>query len=176
MNYSGKVRSDFMKNNKERATVDLFSDYGLDERERALAANIGFESLKALFNSLIVLTILWAAIYGAEPELDIHFKYVMLSYLAVTVTVRCAYAIKAASLGVINGITAFSYTTGSVPKMIVITLAASALIIFDSKIALDGAFLAFMCVLALVEEAVLYWCGRKNFAVHDSESIEESEE
>lgn len=161
-----------MKSNKERTSVDLFSDYGLDERGRALAANIGFESIKALFNSLIVLTILWAAIYGAKPELDVHFKYVMLSYLAVTVSVRCAYAIKAASFGVINGITAFSYTTGSIPKMIVITLAA-ALIIFDSKIALDGAFLAFMCVLALVEEAVLYRCGKKNFAVHDGEAIEE---
>ena len=163
-----------MKSNKERTSVDLFSDYGLDERGRALAANIGFDSIKALFNSLIVLTILWAAIYGAKPELDVHFKYVMLSYLAVTVAVRCAYAIKAASLGVINGITAFLYTTGSVPKIIVITLAAA--LIFDSKIALDGAFLAFMCVLALVEEAVLYRCGKKDFAVHDGEASEEGEE
>lgn len=162
-----------MKSTKERNAVDLFSDYGLDERQKAMSAKIGFESFKALFNSVVVITIMWVALYGAQPEFTPHYKYVILSYFAAAIVIQCVYAVKAAKQGIINGITAFSYTTGSFVSVFVCLAVAVLMFVFNAKTPFDGYYLGGMLIGASVEHAVLYWCGKKNFKVIDEENEEE---
>lgn len=162
-----------MKNVKERNSVDLFSDYGLDERQKAISAKLGADMFKALFNAVIVITVIWTAVYGAFPQCGIHFTVVMSSYFAVAIIIKCIYAVIAAQNGVINGITAFSYTTMSFVGSIACAAAAILLFALNSQIAINGYLLGGMLILAAVENFVLYLCGKKNFSVIDKDENED---
>ncbi|MGN1089064.1 MAG: hypothetical protein ACI4Q6_01580 [Huintestinicola sp.] len=162
-----------MKNNKERRSVDLFSDYGLDERQKSISAKLGADMFKALFNAVVAITVIWAAVYGAVPDLGIHFRFVMASYFGAAIIIRCVYAVKAANAGIINGITAFSFTTGSLLSAGICAAAGIVMILLNSLIPFDGMFFGIMLIAAAAENIVLYLCGKKNFSVIDEKGSEE---
>lgn len=156
-----------MKNAKERNYVDLFSDYGLDERQKAISAKLGADMFKALFNTIIAITVIWTAVYGAFPECGIHFSAVMSSYFAAAIIIECIYAVIASKNGVINGITAFSYTTKSLICAIACIIAAVLLFALNDTLPFNGFLIGGMLILAAAENFVLYLCGKKNFSVID---------
>lgn len=162
-----------MKNVKERNSVDLFSDYGLDERQKAISAKLGADMFKALFNAVIVITVIWTAVYGAFPECSIHFAFVMSSYFAAAIIIECIYAVIASKNGVINGITAFSYTTKNFIGAIACIIAAVLMFTLNHRLPFNGSLIGGMLILAAAENFVLYLCGKKNFSVIDKDEGEE---
>lgn len=162
-----------MKNVKERNSVDLFSDYGLDERQKAIGAKLGADMFKALFNAVIAITVIWTAVYGAFPECGIHFTVVMSSYFAAAIIIECIYAVIAAKNGVINGITAFSYTTKNFIGSIACAAAAILMFALNHRLPFNGFLIGGMLILAGLENFVLYLCGKKNFSVIDQNENEE---
>lgn len=165
-----------MKNNKDRNSVDLFSDYGLDERQKAISAELGFKGFKTLFNVVVIISILWAAVYGSRPDISIPLGIVFSSYLIAAVICRCVYAAKAAENGLINGITAFSFTTGGIIKGVVYIVLAVILFLIRGSFYMNNEFLSVMLIIAAIEEFFLCFCGKKNFKVIDSMNEDDEEE
>ena len=165
---------------KERNSVDLFSDYGLDERQKSIAAQIAFSGFKTLTTLVIVISIFWFALCGANPELEIHFRFIAASYFAAAIACRMVYAYKSAKSGIINGITAFSYTTGSIIRAAAFAGIGLILLILGickvQLVNLDFPFYGIMLLFASVEEMFLNYCGKLNFKTLDEQNKEEDED
>ena len=165
---------------RERNGVDLFSDYGLDERQKNTSSEIGFKCFKLANTIFIILTMLWCCIYLVDGMPAVHPAYCALSYFGAMIFLRCYYAVKASRLGVINQLTAFSSTTGGAVAILV-CLAATVFFSAGVKlIGLDGAadteFLAILFGLALISNVVMYICGKRNFKALDEQLEEDGEE
>ena len=163
---------------KERNYVTVFSDYGLDERQRSKSENIGFQCFRELYITSLIITVVWYVI-GCVVDTTIPIVIVAGSYFAAAVVCYCIYALRAAKAGVINGITAFSFSTGSLAKAIftaflaiVFGLGAGHLISASDKMT-DCIVLAVLCAMISVENSVLYFCGLKNNKVLDEQNKEE---
>ncbi len=163
---------------KERNYVTVFSDYGLDERQRSKSENIGFRCFRELYITSLIMTVVWYVI-SCVVDTTIPIVIVAGSYFAAAIVCYCIYALRAAKAGVINGITAFSFSTGSLAKAIltallaiVFGLGAGHLISASDKMT-DCVVLAVLCAMISAENFVLYFCGLKNNKVLDEQNKEE---
>lgn len=163
---------------KERNYVTVFSDYGLDERQRSKSENIGFRCFRELYITSLIMTVVWYVI-GCVVDTTIPIVIVAGSYFAAAIVCYCIYALRAAKAGVINGITAFSFSTVSLAKAILTTLfaivfglGAGRLISASDKMT-DCIVLAVLCAMLSAENFVLYFCGLKNNKVLDEQNKEE---
>ena len=163
---------------KERNYVSVFSDYGLDERQRSKSENIGFRCFRELYITSLIMTVVWYVI-GCVVDTTIPIVIVAGSYFAAAIVCYCIYALRAAKAGVINGITAFSFSTVSLAKAIltalfaiVFGLGAGHLISASDKMT-DCIVLAVLCAMLSAENFVLYFCGLKNNKVLDEQNKEE---
>lgn len=163
---------------KERNYVTVFSDYGLDERQRSKSENIGFRCFRELYITSLTMTVVWYVI-SCVVDTAIPIVIVAGSYFAAAIVCYCIYALRAAKAGVINGITAFSFSTGSLAKAIltalfaiVFGLGAGHLISASDKMT-DCIVLAVLCAMISAENFVLYFCGLKNNKVLDEQNKEE---
>lgn len=163
---------------KERNYVTVFSDYGLDERQRSKSENIGFRCFREFYITSLTMTVVWYVI-SCVVDTTIPIVIVAGSYFAAAIVCYCIYALRAAKAGVINGITAFSFTTGSLAKAIftavlaiVFGLGAGHLISASDKMT-DCIVLAVLCAMLSAENSVLYFCGLKNNKVLDEQNKEE---
>lgn len=163
---------------KERNYVTVFSDYGLDERQRSKSENIGFRCFRELYITSLTMTVVWYVI-SCVVDTTIPIVIVAGSYFATAIVCYCIYALRAAKAGVINGITAFSFSTGSLAKAIltallaiVFGLGAGHLISASDKMT-DCIVLAVLCAMISAENFVLYFCGLKNNKVLDEQNKEE---
>ena len=163
---------------KERNYVTVFSDYGLDERQRSKSENIGFRCFRELYITSLIMTVVWYVI-SCVVDITIPIVIVAGSYFAAAIVCYCIYALHAAESGVINGITAFSFSTGSLAKAIltallaiVFGLGAGHLISASDKMT-DCIVLAVLCAMISAENFVLYFCGLKNNKVLDEQNKEE---
>ena len=158
--------------------MTVFSDYGLDERQRSKSENIGFRCFRELYITSLTMTVVWYVI-SCVVDTTIPIVIVAGSYFAAAVVCYCIYALRAAKAGVINGITAFSFSTGSLAKAIftavlaiVFGLGAGHLISASDKMT-DCIVLAVLCAMLSAENFVLYFCGLKNNKVLDEQNKEE---
>lgn len=167
-----------MKETRERNHVDVFSNYGLDERQRRKSENIGFRCFRELYIVSIMLTVMWffvSRLTGAE----IPAIFVAGSYFTAALVCYCVYAVRAAKSGVINGITAFSFTTGKLAAAIITALLAvvfglgAAGLLGASEKMTDSFILAILCAMVSAENFVLYFCGMKNNKVLDEQNKED---
>ena len=163
---------------KERNYVTVFSDYGLDERQRSKSENIGFRCFRELYITSLTMTVVWYVI-SCVVDTAIPIVIAAGSYFAAAIVCYCIYALRAAKAGVINGITAFSFSTGSLAKAIltallaiVFGLGAGHLISASDKMT-DCIVLAVLCAMISAENFVLYFCGLKNNRVLDEQNKEE---
>ena len=163
---------------KERNYVTVFSDYGLDERQRSKSENIGFRCFRELYITSLTMTVVWYVI-SCVVDTTIPIVIVAGCYFAAAIVCYCIYALRAAKAGVINGITAFSFSTGSLAKAIltalfaiVFGLGAGHLISASDKMT-DCIVLAVLCAMISAENFVLYFCGLKNNKVLDEQNKEE---
>lgn len=165
---------------KEKDHVDVFSDYGLDERQRSASSNIGFRCFRELYNVTLIITILW---YIAECFLDAEIPMVVVigSYFAAALVCYCVYAVRAARAGVINGITAFSFSTLNLAAAIftalvalVFGLSAAGVLSISDKTS-NAVVIAVFSAMLSAENFVLFFCGRKNNKVLDEQNKEEEE-
>ncbi len=163
---------------KERNYVTVFSDYGLDERQRSKSENIGFRCFRELYITSLIMTVVWYVI-SCVVDITIPIVIVAGSYFAAAIVCYCIYALRAAKSGVINGITAFSFSTGSLAKAIltallaiVFGLGAGHLISASDKMT-DCIVRAVLCAMISAENFVLYFCGLKNNKVLDEQNKEE---
>ena len=163
---------------KERNYVTVFSDYGLDERQRSKSENIGFRCFREFYITSLTMTVVWYVI-SCVVDTTIPIVIVAGSYFAAAVVCYCIYALRAAKAGVINGITAFPFSTGSLAKAIftavlaiVFGLGAGHLISASDKMT-DSIVLAVLCAMLSAENFVLYFCGLKNNKVLDEQNKEE---
>lgn len=163
---------------KKRNYVTVFSDYGLDERQRSKSENIGFRCFRELYITSLTMTVVWYII-SCVVDTTIPIVIVAGSYFAAAIVCYCIYALRAAKAGVINGITAFSFSTGSLAKAIftavlaiVFGLGAGHLISASDKMT-DCIVLAVLCAMLSAENFVLYFCGLKNNKVLDEQNKEE---
>ena len=163
---------------KERNYVTVFSDYGLDERQRRKSENIGFRCFLELYITSLTMTVVWYVI-SCVVDTTIPIVIVAGSYFAAAIVCYCIYALRAAKAGVINGITAFSFSTGSLAKAILTALLAivfglgAAHLISASDKMTDCIVLAVLCAMISAENFVLYFCGLKNNKVLDEQNEEE---
>ena len=165
---------------KERNYVDVFRDYGLDERQRSASSNIGFRCFRELYIVTLIITILW---YAADCFVDteIPVVFVIGSYFAAAIVCFCVYAARAARAGVINGITAFSFSTLNLASAIftalvarVFGLSATGVLSISGK-STNAVVIAVFSAMLSAENFVLYFCGRKNNKVLDEQNKEEEE-
>ena len=163
---------------RERNYVDMFSDYGLDERQKLINAEIGIKCFKSIFYGVLWLTCIWLVIYVCLEGVTIPFGYIALSYYALTVVCECIYAVRTSRYGSVNGITAFQWSgKGAVVSMFML---ASILFfrITSSDEPIDHKFicLLIMTVIAIANNLILYFCGKRNFEALDEESTDDTDE
>ncbi len=165
---------------RERNYVNLFSDYGLDERQKNLSAEVGFKCFKLASAVFTILTLVWIGVYTVDGMPEIHPAYSVLSYFAAIIFIRCLYAVRTSKLGVMNRITAFSSITGGIIVITVclaVTAVCAALTAFNSSSMAEGTeFIAIIFGLCAISNIIMYICGKRNFKVLDVDSTDESEE
>ncbi|MBQ3161541.1 MAG: hypothetical protein IJC04_05385 [Oscillospiraceae bacterium] len=157
---------------RERNSVDMFSNYGLDERQREISAKLGFRCFRMLYLGALVLTGVWYLVYNAGSQMP--YMYVAVSYLALAMLVYCIYAVYASKYGVINGISAFSFTVTERNTAIVCIIGA--IILPFTSLFEDPWLLSVVLVLAAIKSIVLYFCGKRNFKVLDEQMKEDEED
>ena len=157
---------------RERNSVDMFSNYGLDERQREISAKLGFRCFRMLYLGALVLTGMWYLVYNAGSQMP--YMYVAVSYLALAMLVYCIYAVYASKYGVINGISAFSFTVTERNTAIVCIIGA--IILPFTSLFEDPWLLSAVLVLAAIKSIVLYFCGKRNFKVLDEQMKEDEED
>ena len=167
---------------RERNYVDMFSNYGLDERQKLINAEIGIKCFKSFFYGILWLTVGWFMLYIGLEGVTVPFGYVALSYYALASVCICAYAVKASKNGTINGIYAFSMTCKNITTALM--FGAIVFIIYimikqdrldDQKLICTGALI----FTAMLKSVFLHFCGKRNFEVLDGKSeddIDENEE
>ncbi len=165
---------------RERNIAGLYSDYGLDERQKAVSSEIGLKSFKLIFTAMVLISLVWFLIEVFFPEADISCAYTAASYFAAAVVCQCYYGIKASKHGVINSITAFSVQTGGLFCAIVMT---AGVLWFGFGIKLAGietesntALLTVVSAISAANNYVMYFCGKRNDKVLEEQAKENEEE
>lgn len=107
---------------KGRNYVSLYSDYGLDERQKSISNELGLKSFKVLSIVISLMTLVWLCLHMVEGMPELPRALTEVSFLAAVIVCRCFYAVKASKIGVINQISAFSYTTGGAVLIIILLI------------------------------------------------------
>ncbi len=164
---------------RERNSAGLCSDYGLDERQKAVSREIGLKSFKLIFTVTALISIAWFMVGIFFPGIEISCAYTALSYWAATVTCQCYYGIKASKYGVINSIAAFSFKTGSLFIALFMTVFALwfGVVVRLADIEMENTpLLAAISAIAAVNHYVMYFCGKRNDKVLEEQAKENEEE
>lgn len=161
---------------RERNYADMFSDYGLDERQIAIQNKIMKKCFKYSFNGSIFLTCVWIMLGAAEVA--IPFTYTALSYHILLMVCGIIHAVQASKNGVINGIAAAQISgKGQIAVIIFSTIC-----IFGRAFKEFETFnhywvsLVIMAVTTLIYAVVLHFCGKHNFKVLDEENTDDTDE
>lgn len=165
---------------RERNNVWLYSDYGLDERQKAMSREIGLKSFELIIIATVLISAVWFSLEVFFPEADISRAYTALSYFAAGSVCQCYYGIRASKYGVINNITAFSVQTMGLFCAIFMT--ASALWFgFGTKLAgieplPSQEMIVAVSAIAAADNYVMYFCGKRNDKVLEEQAKESEEE
>ncbi|MBQ8176499.1 MAG: hypothetical protein IJ035_05625 [Oscillospiraceae bacterium] len=156
---------------------NLFSNYGLDERQREMSDKIGFSCFRFLYNLIWLLSSIWCAAVGVS-EIQISILYVAFSYIAAGCVSLCIYAIKTSKHGVMNHSAAVSFSSSGITTAIISAIAAVALafIPLGEISAKLGAIIPLSLAVFSVENIILYLCGKRNFKVLDEQMKEDEED
>lgn len=164
---------------RERNTVGLYSDYGLDERQKAVSREIGLKSFKLIHIVIGIISIVWFMVGIFLPDIEISCEYTALSYFAAAVVCQCYYGIKASKYGVINSIAAFSFQTGSLFIALFMTVFALwfGVVVRLADIEMENTpLLAAISAIAAVNHYVMYFCVKRNDKVLEEQARESEEE
>lgn len=164
----------------KRNNVWLYSDYGLDERQKAMSREIGLKSFELIIITTTVISLVWFLIEIFFPGIEISCAYTALSYFAAVAACQCYYGIRASKYGVINGITNFSLQTGGLFSAIFMT---ASMLWFGFGTKLIGIeelpcheLIAAVSAIAAADNYVLYFCGKRNDKVLEEQAKENEEE
>lgn len=159
---------------RERNYVDAFSDYGMDERQIALQNKIMTQCFKILYYGTAILTVIWLCV-PVLAETEIPTPYAALSYFLLAVVCSLIYSVRASRLGVINYLTASSWGSKST---VIFTLFAVVPAFLNLKNIRSGMnessiVLIVMCVIAIIYNVILHFCGRRNIKTLDEDNDDE---
>lgn len=158
---------------RERNSAGVFSDYGLDERQKLIMANIGFKSFRLMCYAIAFVTAVLFVLYMFE--INIPFQYAALIYYTVMLIGMAAFEITASKYGVLNQVHSFSNTTGGLITGLMLMAAAAVNIIVRT---VKGTFneetviIVIICVLTAILQFIRCACGKRNFKVLDEQSEE----
>ncbi len=164
---------------RERNSAGLCSDYGLDERQKAVSREIGLKSFKLIFTVTALISIAWFMVGIFFPGIEISCAYTALSYWAATVACQCYYGIKASKYGVINSIAVFSFQTVSLFIALFMTVFALwfGVVVRFAGIEMENTpLLAAISAIAAINHYVMYFCGKRNDKVLEEQAKENEEE
>lgn len=162
---------------RERNTAGVFSDYGLDERQKLIMANIGFKGFKIMCYAIAAVTAVLLALYIFE--IIIPFQFAALIYYTVMLIGMAVFELTASKYGVLNQVHSFSSTTGGlIAGVMLIAAAAVNIIVRTVKGTFNGdtVIIVTICLLTAVYQFIRCACGKRNFKVLDDESKETEEE
>ena len=161
---------------RERNYVDIFSDYGLDERQIAIQNKIKTKCFKILYYSAIVLTAVWLELC-IPFQIEIPNYIIALSYFILVVVCQSVYAVTASKHGVINGITATSNSSAIVIIMFVVSIPIFAVTIKNgSSFTEERLAIIVFFGICIINSVIQYLCGKRNFKTLDEQGKEDSEE
>ncbi len=156
---------------RERNKVDLFSDYGLDERQKTLSRELAAKSFRVLYLTIAFVTMAWVAVSFIFTD-EIHPVFVAYSYFIAATVNYCIYAVRASKQGLINQITSFSFSTWSLATAVIALIGAvGALIVSEGKI--ERLSTAGIMLLLAAEQFIMYLCGRRNQKALDEQLKED---
>ena len=161
---------------RERNYVDLFSDYGLDERQKAIQNKIMTKCFKLMFYSVFVLTVVWLELCFFL-QIEISNSVIALSYFILVIICQSVYAVTASKHGVINGITATSNSSAIVIIMFVVSIPIFAVTIKNgSSFTEERLAIIVFFGICIINSVIQYLCGKRNFKTLDQQGREDSEE
>ena len=162
---------------RERNYVDLFSDYGLDERQIAIQNKIMTKCFKLMYNSILILTMVWF-VFFIYFKIEISNLLIVLSYVTLIVICQSIYAVMASKKGVINGITATTNSNGTmiVTAVIYIPVIASIISKNVNDFNAENIFMIVYFGIFAINCVIQYMCGKRNFKTLDQQGKEDSEE
>ncbi len=144
-----------MKNNsKGRYFVNIFSDYGLDERQKAISANVCSKCMRIEMYISAFLTLVW--LFVSLEDVEVPFEYTALSFWAGTVITMICYGLTASKYGVLNAIFSFSSQTGGI--VIGIMNLALGMILIIRGVPTFGIF----ALITAIYNFIMAWCGKRN--------------
>ena len=160
---------------RERNYVDLFSDYGMDERQIAIQNKIIAKCFKLLYYSILVLTAVWL-ILNIAFQMEISCGVMVISYFTAAIICQSVYAVIASRNGVINLMTATTESGGG--TIIIDIIYAAALIInFSTGVFNENTLiLIILCVITLIGGVIKAVCAKRNFKALDEQGREDTEE
>lgn len=159
---------------RERNSAGVFSDYGLDERQKLIMANIGFKGFRLMCYAIAAVTIVLLVLYFMA--INVPFQYAALAYYTVMLIGMAAFEITASKHGVLNQIYSFSNTTGG---LITGFMLIGAMVLNVAARIIKGSFdgesvvIAVVCTLTAVLQFIRCWCGKRNFKVLDEQNKED---
>ena len=162
-----------MLKNTTTSNADLFSNRGLDERQREISTKLGTRCFRMLYYLMVVLTLVWLMVHYTS-DVQIPFMAVALSYFAGAGAVCCIYALYASKYGVINSDTAISFSKSSL--FMAIFEAIIAVVAWFSDTSENNWLVAAVFALGSVEHFIFYFCGKRNFKVLDEQMKEDEED
>lgn len=159
---------------RERNYVDAFSDYGMDERQIALQNKIMTQCFKILYYGTAILTVIWLCV-PVIAEIEIHSAYVAGSYFLLAVVCSGIYSVQASRLGVINYLTASSWGSKSSIFLTLFAVVPAFLNLKNIKSGMNESsiVLIVMCVIAIIYNVILHFCGRRNIKTLDEDNDED---
>ena len=158
---------------RERNSAGVFSDYGLDERQKLIMANIGFKSFRLMCYAIAFVTAVLFILYMFE--INIPYQYAALIYYTVMLIGMAAFEITASKYGVLNQVHSFSNTTGGlITGLMLMTAAAVNIIVRTVKGTFneETVIIVIICVLTAILQFIRCACGKRNFKVLDEQSKE----
>jgi|GEM_PF-5455178 len=166
-----------MLKNTTTSNADLFSNRGLDERQREMSDKIGYSCFRFLYNLIWLLSSIWCAVVGVS-EIQMSILYVAFSYITAGCVSLCIYAIKTSKHGVMNYSAAVSFSSSGITTAIISAIAAVALafIPLGEISAKFGVIIPLSLAVFSVENIILYLCGKRNFKVLDEQMKEDKED
>lgn len=162
---------------RERNSAGVFSDYGLDERQKLIMANIGFKGFKLMCYAIAIVTVVLLVLYMSE--INIPFQYAALAYYTLMLIGMAAFEITASKYGVLNQVHSFSNTTGGlITGFLLIGAAVINIIVRTAKGTFDEdtVIIVVLCTLTAVLQFIRCACGKRNFKVLDEQSEEKEDE
>lgn len=160
---------------RERNIADIFSDYGLDERQKAININAAYKGLKASFYIIMCISLLCMCLYAAFPGLPGIYGALM-SYGGALAGLAY-YGIKASEHGGLNPIFTFSSMTGGILACLFWSVLFAVKVvknILGNLPLTDPNYAVALGVLFLAAyQGIMVWCAKRNDAALNEQLKEE---